>query len=380
LLNFIIAPTILAPLVSIVILNWNGQKYLEQFLPSVLSSTYSNFRIVVADNASTDDSIPFLRSYYPVIRVIELKGNYGFARGYNEALKDVDGDYYVLLNSDVEVEPSWIEPVVELMENDNTIAACQPKLLQYHNRSFFEYSGASGGWLDRLGYPFARGRIFDVCEQDNGQYDTVEPIFWASGAAMFVRAKLFHEAGGLDDYFFAHQEEIDFCWKLQRMGYTVYSCPQSVVYHVGGGTLPKGNSRKVFLNFRNNLVMMAKNMPAGEAIWKIAYRFLLDTVSAVKSLLAGEGRYFTAVFRAHGAFLAWLFSSSKKVGNPNGYHHFESPAVDGVPDLFKQKALPERRTVPRKKVRLQGYLKKSVVWAHFIEGKKTFAEIVNTKS
>jgi GT2 family glycosyltransferase len=341
----------LAPLVSIVILNWNGQKYLEQFLPFVMASTYSNFRVVVADNASSDDSIPFLQSYYPLIKILELKKNYGFARGYNEALKNVEGDYYVLLNSDVEVMPSWIEPVVELMESNKSIGACQPKLLQQQNKDHFEYSGACGGWLDKLGYPFARGRIFDVCEPDCGQYNDSAPIFWASGAAMFVRAGLYHELGGLDDFFFAHQEEIDFCWRLQRKGYLVYSCPASVVYHVGGATLPKGNSKKVFLNFRNNLVMMAKNMPAGEATWKISYRFILDAVSAVKSLLAGEGKYFVAVFRAHMAFLGWLFSGKKS-------------KID----------------LPKKGVVLHGYLKKSVVWAHFVEGKKTFAEIVDRKS
>ncbi|HUQ65019.1 MAG TPA: glycosyltransferase family 2 protein [Flavitalea sp.] len=341
----------MAPLVSIVILNWNGQKYLEQYLPFVMASTYSNFEVVVADNASTDDSIPFLRSYYPLVKVLELKRNYGFARGYNEALKNVEGDYYVLLNSDVEVMPSWIEPVIEMMENNRRIGACQPKLLQQQNRGYFEYSGACGGWLDRLGYPFARGRIFDVCEPDNGQYDEAAPIFWASGAAMFVRAQLYHDLGGLDDYFFAHQEEIDFCWRLQRKGFMVYSCPSSVVYHVGGATLPKGNSKKVFLNFRNNLVMMAKNLPAGEAILKIMYRFMLDAVSAVKSLLAGEGRYFVAVFRAHVAFLGWLIKHRNNgVGLPKG------------------------------NVLLQGYLKRSVVWEHFVKGKKTFSEIVKGKS
>ena len=341
----------MAPLVSIVILNWNGQKYLEQFLPFVMASTYSNFRVVVADNASTDDSIPFLQSYYPLIKILELRKNYGFARGYNEALKNVEGDYYVLLNSDVEVMPSWIEPVIEMMEVNKSIGACQPKLLQQQNKDHFEYSGACGGWLDRLGYPFARGRIFDVCEPDRGQYDDPAPIFWASGAAMFVRAGLYHELGGLDDYFFAHQEEIDFCWRLQRKGYLVYSCPASVVYHVGGATLPKGNSKKVFLNFRNNLVMMAKNMPAGEAICKISYRFILDAVSAVKSLLTGEGKYFVAVFRAHMAFLGWLFSGKKS-----------------------------KVELPKRGVTLHGYLKKSVVWSHFVEGKKTFAEIVDRKS
>jgi GT2 family glycosyltransferase len=337
----------LAPLVSIVILNWNGQKYLEQFLPFVMASTYSNFRVIVADNASTDDSIPFLRSYYPLIKILELKKNYGFARGYNEALKNVEGDYYVLLNSDVEVMPSWIEPIVEMMESNGSIGACQPKLLQERNRDHFEYSGACGGWLDSLGYPFARGRIFDVCEPDHGQYDDAAPIFWASGAAMFVRTKLYHELGGLDDFFFAHQEEIDFCWRLQRRGYLVYSCPASVVYHVGGATLPKGNSKKVFLNFRNNLVMMAKNMPAGEALLKISYRFILDAISAVKSLFAGEGKYFIAVLKAHIAFLGWLLSGKKN-----------------------------KNVLPKKGVVLHGYLKGSVVWAHFIKGKKTFGEIV----
>ena len=341
----------MTPLVSIVILNWNGQKYLEQFLPFVMASTYSNFTVVVADNASTDDSVPFLRSYYPLIKILELKKNYGFARGYNEALKDVEAEYYVLLNSDVEVIPSWIEPVVEMMETNRHIGACQPKLLQQQKRDHFEYSGACGGWLDRLGYPFARGRIFDECEPDRGQYDNSTPIFWASGAAMFVRAELYHELGGLDDYFFAHQEEIDFCWRLQRKGYMVYSCPASVVYHVGGATLPKGNSTKVFLNFRNNLVMMAKNMPAGEATWKIAYRFILDAVSAVKSLFAGEGKYFVAVFRAHIAFIGWLLSGRNK-----------------------------KQDLPKKSVELHGYLRSSVVWAHFVKGKKTFDEIVNAKS
>lgn len=339
----------MAPLVSIVILNWNGHKYLAQFLPYVTASTYTNYRVIVADNASTDESIPFLRSYYPLIEVIELKKNYGFARGYNEALRLVESDYYVLLNSDVEVSPSWIEPVITLMENDRTIGACQPKLLQYHERGSFEYSGASGGWLDMFGYPFARGRIFDICEGDVGQYDETAPVFWASGAAMFVRAGLYHELGGLDEYFFAHQEEIDFCWRMQRAGYKVYCCPQSVVYHVGGGTLPKGNSRKVFLNFRNNQIMMAKNMRVGEAMWKIPFRWMLDWLSAVKSLFAGEGKYFVAVIRAHLAFLRWLLLAKKGKRGVAG------------------------------RVKLQGYLRKSVVWAHFVGGKRAFDEIVKTK-
>lgn len=337
----------MTPLVSIVILNWNGRNFLEQFLPSVTLSGYSKLKVVVADNASTDDSVPFLRSYYPLVEIIELKQNFGFAKGYNEALKNLEGDYYVLLNSDVEVPAGWIEPIISLMESDSTIGACQPKLLQYQDRGCFEYSGAAGGWIDALGYPFARGRVFDVNEADEGRYNSTAPVFWASGAAMFVRAELYHRLGGLDEFFFAHQEEIDFCWRLQRAGYKVYCCPESVVYHVGGGTLPKGNSRKVFLNFRNNLIMMAKNMGVGEAIWKISLRFVLDAVSAVKSLLGGEGSYFVAVFRAHVAFAGWLFSGTNA-----------------------------HRALPRRGYERRGYYRGSVVWDHFIRGKKYFREII----
>lgn len=337
-----------APFVSIVILNWNGRNFLQQFLPSVMATTYNNREVVVVDNASTDDSIQYLQQNWPMVRIIQNKHNYGFARGYNEGLKQIQADYYVLLNSDVEVSPNWLHPMVNLLENDASIAACQPKILQYHNRNLFEYAGAAGGWLDCLGYPFARGRIFDVCEKDEGQYDTAVPIFWASGAALFVRARVYQALGGLDEYFFAHQEEIDFCWRLQLAGYKVFACPQSVVYHVGGGTLPKGNARKVFLNFRNNLVMMAKNLPAWEATWKIIWRFLLDYISAFKSLLAGQKTYYRSVMRAHAAFLKWLFVKRKK-------------------GLFPLK----------KKGAIYGYLHKSVVWSYFVRGKKTFAEIVD---
>lgn len=329
------------------ILNWNGRKYLEQFLPSVLATTYNNFEVIVADNASTDDSLMFLRERFPSVRLIALPENYGFARGYNEALKQVDGDYYVLLNSDVEVTPSWIDPIIQLMESDPRIAACQPKLLLHAKRDEFEYSGAAGGWIDRFGYPFARGRIFDVCEKDAGQYDATAPVFWASGAALFVRAQVFNALEGFDNFFFAHQEEIDLCWRMHRSGYSVYCCPQSVVYHVGGGTLPKGNSRKVFLNFRNNLVMMAKNLPVGEAWWKISFRFFLDAISAYKSLFAGEGRYFVAVLRAHAAFLQWLLAGGRK-----------GRAADTGPRQYA------------------GYFAGSVVWAYFVRGRQRFSEIV----
>ena len=338
------------PKVAIVILNWNGRKYLQQFLPAVLASSYANAEVIVADNASTDDSVIFLKENYPDVPVIRLEVNHGFSRGYNECLKKIKSDYYVLLNSDVEVVPGWIEPIIELMENDPEIGACQPKLLSYTSKQLFEYAGASGGWLDELGYPFARGRIFDVCEHDLGQYDNAEPIFWASGAALFVRSSAYHELGGLDEYFFAHQEEIDFCWRMQLAGYKVYVCPASMIYHVGGGTLPKGNERKVFLNFRNNLMMLAKNLPGGRAVWIIPFRILLDVISAWKSLLGGQLVYFLAILEAHAAFAKWLVWNRK------------------------QSIFPKR-----KKGRLNGLFRGSVVWQHFILGKKTFTEIVDRK-
>ena len=336
--------------VIIVILNWNGRKYLEQFLPSVLASTYANVEVVVADNGSDDDSVSYIRSAFPGVSVIQLVANYGFAKGYNEAIKQLTADYFILLNSDVEVRPDWIEPIINLMEKDGSIGVCQPKILMYNDKKMFEYAGAAGGWLDHLGYPFARGRIFDICEEDRGQYDATEPIFWATGAAMFVRANLYHQLNGLDEYFFAHQEEIDFCWRVQLSGYKVYACPSSVVYHVGGGTLPKGNATKVFLNFRNNLVMLAKNLPISQSWWKIPFRFLLDTISAFKSLFDGQRTYFVAVFRSHIAFLGWIFSKRDK------------------------RFLPAKKTTD-----LQGWYKGSVVWLHFVKGKTRFTEIVRGK-
>lgn len=339
------------PTIAIVILNYNGRRYLEQFLPFVTANVCPGGEVIVADNGSTDDSLAFLEAHYPGLRVILLDRNYGFAGGYNMALQQVQSDYYVLLNSDVEVTPGWMEPIVGLMESDATIGACQPKIRMYADREFFEYAGAAGGWLDYLGYPFARGRIFDVCEKDEGQYNETVPIFWASGAALFIRSKLWHELGGLENFFFAHQEEIDLCWRMQLAGYRVYCCPQSVVFHVGGGTLPKGNERKVFLNFRNNLIMMAKCLPAEQWLWKIPVRFLLDSVSAWKSLFAGEAVYFWAILEAHLAFFKWLVVSRRK-------------------SLFP----------PKKRGKLLGWYTGSVVWQYFVKGKKTFAEIVKGKS
>jgi len=336
-----------SPKVAIVILNWNGQKYLERFLPSVLSSSYSNFEIIVADNGSTDNSLAFLQTKYPAIRLIRFTENLGFAKGYNEALKQVEADYYAILNSDVEVSPGWLQPMTDLLENDKAIAACQPKILSFNNKKIFEYAGAAGGWLDKYGYPFAKGRVFDVSEEDHGQYDQTEPIFWASGAALFIRAKVFHEMNGFDEYFFAHQEEIDLCWRIQLAGYKIYSCPSSVVYHVGGGTLPRGNSLKTYLNFRNNKIMLSKNLPLSKKLWVIPVRDLLDAVSAWKGLLTGDPGYFVAIIRAHLAFAKWwLFYKKRSV----------FPAT--------KKGTP------------QGYLQKNMVWQHFFKKKKYFSEIV----
>ena len=278
--------------VAIVLLNWNGKKFLEKFLPSLKLSTYPNVQIIVADNGSTDDSVIFLEKHYPEIRILANPVNEGFAQGYNTALKQVKAEFYILLNSDVEVTPGWIEPVIELFEKKPEIAACQPKIIAWSDHKSFEYAGGAGGWLDRYGYPFCRGRIFDHCEIDTGQYDSTEPIFWASGASMFVRAEVFHKMGGFDPYFFAHQEEIDLCWRMQHAGYQIYACPQSVVYHVGGGTLPQGTPRKIFLNFRNNLIMLYKNLGGLEKCLKIPYRIGLDALSAWKNLLKGETLYF----------------------------------------------------------------------------------------
>jgi GT2 family glycosyltransferase len=338
------------PSVAVVILNWNGRKFLEKFLPSVLSSTYSNMEIIIADNASTDDSVAFIQSNYPQLRILNNTTNEGFAKGYNTALKQVESDYYVLLNSDVEVTPQWITPVIDLMEANPKITACQPKLLDFNNRSTFEYAGASGGWIDSFGYPFSRGRIFDTCEKDHGQYNEAVPCFWASGAALFVKAKAFWQVGGFDEYFFAHQEEIDLCWRLKSLGYEVYVQPQSVVYHVGGGTLPKGNSKKVFLNYRNNLIMMAKNLPLVTMVTKLPFRILLDGVSAWRALLKGDWGYWVAIFKAHFAFFSWLLSS--KVSTPK---------------------------IPRSFSFHSGIYNSSIVFAYFLKGRKYFSEIIGNK-
>ncbi len=333
--------------VAIVILNWNGRGFLEKFLPSVLQTTYQNYELIVADNASSDDSIQFLEKNYPSVRIIRLKENFGFAKGYNEALKQVNADYYMLLNSDVEVEPGWLQPMVQLLDDNKDIAACQPKLLSFANKKMFEYAGAAGGWIDHYGYPFSKGRVFETCEEDHGQYDQEEKIFWATGAALFIRPQMFHEMKGFDEYFFAHMEEIDLCWRIQLAGYLIYSCPSSVAYHVGGGTLPQGNPRKTFLNFRNNHIMLYKNLDWWSKIRVIPYRFCLDGVSGWKGLIGGNPAYLLAIIKAHFAFLGWLLFHQRK------------------------SVFPASRTG-----KPYGVLNGNVVWLYFVKKKARFSEIV----
>jgi GT2 family glycosyltransferase len=286
---------------AIVILNFNGRHFLEKFLPVVLEH-HEGYPVIVADNASTDDSVAWLQAQYPQVRTIVLPQNTGYAGGYNEALRQVEAEYYVLLNSDVAVTENWIEPVLEQFDTWPRLAATQPKIRAYYQRNSFEYAGASGGFLDALGYPFCRGRVFDTLEVDQGQYNEPRQVFWATGACLFVRSAAFWEVGGFDADFFAHMEEIDFCWRLHHRGYDVAVCPQSTVYHVGGGTLPKSNPKKTFLNFRNSLAMLYKNAPEKNLFGRILLRLLLDGLAGVQFLLRRQWRDCWAIIQAHGSF------------------------------------------------------------------------------
>ena len=289
--------------VAVVILNWNGEQMLRQFLPSVvehsvLPEALGEAVVYVADNGSTDDSLALLKAEFPTVRTIVFEENYGFADGYNKAFEQIDAEYAVLLNSDVEVTAGWLAPLVEYMDAHPQVGACQPKLMAYHQKNEFEYAGAMGGYLDRYGYPYCRGRIFDTIENDHGQYDTDVPLLWATGACLMARLATYKEVGGLDGRFFAHMEEIDLCWRLRCRGHEVRSVASSVVYHVGGATLNAGHPRKTFLNFRNNLLMLYKNLPAKELRGVLFVRGLLDYVAAAMFLVKGEWGNVKAVFRA----------------------------------------------------------------------------------
>ena len=287
--------------VTVAILNYNGEEMLGRFLPSVLQNS-PGARIVVADNASTDGSVAFMKEHFPGVGLILLDRNYGFAEGYNRVMEHVDTEYVLLLNSDVEVTPGWLEPLVAALDADENVVACQPKVLDYKRKSHFEYAGAAGGFIDRYGYPFCRGRIFDAVEEDKGQYDTVADIFWATGAALFVRTAAYRDAGGLDGRFFAHMEEIDLCWRLRARGHRIVCVPASTVYHVGGATLSVGNPRKSYLNFRNNLLMLYKNLPADELCRVMAVRCVLDYVAAFRFALGGSWAHCKAVVEARRDF------------------------------------------------------------------------------
>ena len=289
---------------AVVILNWNGRQHLEQFLPSVVAHTPQQVRIIVADNGSTDDSVAFLAQHYPAIEIIRLERNYGFAEGYNRALEQVDAEFFILLNSDVEVTAGWVEPLVATLTNNRSVAAVAPKLRSYGNRDHFEYAGAAGGYIDVLGYPFCRGRILSTLEQDKGQYDTAQEVFWASGAAFCCRSNVFRMLGGFDADFFAHMEEIDLCWRMQLQGYKIMVEPHSTVYHLGGGTMPNESPRKLYLNYRNNLSMLFKCAPTWQRILVAVARPMADMLSALIYLLRGDKALAKATVEAYRDFFA----------------------------------------------------------------------------
>lgn len=321
--------------IAVVILNWNGCEMLRSFLPSVVTcSEQDGAAVYVADNGSTDASVEMLRREFPSVHLIILDKNYGFADGYNLALQQVSAEYVVLLNSDVEVTEHWLAPLAAYMDAHPEVAACQPKIRSWRQRNLFEYAGAAGGFLDRYGYPFCRGRVMGVVEEDCGQYDTVVPIFWATGAAMFIRQKDYREAGGLDGGFFAHMEEIDLCWRLRARGRQIVCVPQSVVYHVGGATLKKENPRKTFLNFRNNLVMLYKNLPQRELASVMRVRAILDYVAALTFLLKGQIPNVLAVVRARRAYCS-LRSSLASARKEN----LEKTRLDLIPERTKSSIL-----------------------------------------
>lgn len=329
---------------AVVILNWNGKSFLEKFLPSVLKHSRGYADVIVADNASSDGSVDFLRINFPEVKIIQNSGNGGFAKGYNDALAEVEAEFFILLNSDIEVTENWIQPVIHLMESDPMIAACQPIIRSFHHPEKFEYAGAAGGYIDSYGYPFCRGRVFQHLEEDKGQYGNPVEVFWATGACMFVRAGVFRKFGGFDEDFFAHMEEIDFCWRVKHDGYKVMVCPESKVFHVGGGTLPKQSSFKTYLNMRNNISLLYKNLPSDRLLPVFASRLILDGVAAFKFLVDGGFSDFWAVVRAHMSF----------------YRRFP---------IHRKK----RHSINHRKVSC--IYSGNIVVDHFLRGKKKFSEL-----
>ena len=335
--------------ISVVILNWNGVGMLQKFLPKVVKySASQDVEVCVADNGSTDESLTWLKTHCSDVRLIVLGQNYGFAEGYNRALQQVQAEYVVLLNSDVEVTPHWLEPLVEYMDAHPEVVACQPKIRSELQKTYFEYAGAAGGYLDKYGYPFCRGRVFETVEEDKGQYDTVQSVFWATGASLFIRLKDYQEVGGLDGRFFAHMEEVDLCWRLRSRGRQLVCIPDSVIYHVGGGTLNKENPRKAFLNFRNNLLMLYKNLPEKELRKVLFIRGILDWVAALVFLLKGERKTAAAVLRARKEF--------KRIRSD-----FEDSRVENMRKMVIGN-IPER-------------VNYSILWKYHAGGKKVFSSL-----
>lgn len=329
--------------VAIVILNWNGVVLLERYLPSVVQFSFGS-DIYVIDNASSDSSVAYIKTNYPTIKVVHNSENGGFAQGYNDGLKNIDADIYCLLNSDVEVTEGWLDPIIELFEQKPEVAIVQPKILDLMRKEYFEYAGAAGGFIDRLGYPFCRGRIFQAIEKDTGQYNDIREIFWATGACMFIRKKVFWKLEGFDQSYFAHQEEVDLCWRAKNDGHKVYYVGKSKVYHLGGSTLSNMNPKKTYLNFRNSLFSITKNLPRRKALVIIGIRLLLDGVAAVRFVFQLKLNHCAAIFRAHLSF----------------YRHFAQ--------MYRKRE--------KANFILKYYLTKSIVWSHFVHHVKKFNDLV----
>jgi GT2 family glycosyltransferase len=297
--------------IAVVILNWNGVKLLEQFLPSIIQ--YSpEATIYVADNASTDASVSYINAHFPTVKIVKNESNFGFARGYNEALKHIDSEIYALVNSDIEVTENWLQPIIKTFESEPKTAIIQPKILDFKNKEYFEYAGAAGGFIDKYGYPYCRGRVFETLEKDLRQYDDDCEIFWASGACFFIRSAVYKEVKGFDADFFAHQEEIDLCWRAFNKGHKIKYNSQSVVYHVGGATLQQGNPMKTFLNFRNSLLMLLKNLPKKQLIPIIFTRLFLDAVAGMQFISQGKFKHLLAILKAHFSFYSLVALQYKK--------------------------------------------------------------------
>lgn len=340
---------------AVVVLNWNGRQLLEEYLPYVAKHLPSYAQLIIGDNASTDDSLEYVRENFPEAEIIVNKGNYGFAKGYNELLKQIDAEYYALVNSDIETTEGWADEIISYMDDNTNVGACQPKILDHKSKDKYEYAGAAGGYIDFLGFPFCRGRVFNDLEQDLGKYNSVEEVFWATGACMFVRAEQFHEAEGFDEHFFAHMEEIDLCWRIQRMGFKICCVPSSTVYHLGGGTLKKLSPKKTYLNFRNNLSMLIKNLPTLKLLSFIVPKLMLDGIAAIKFLLEGSPLHTLSVLWSH-VYMYWH-----------------------LPRLLIQRWKLKRKYPYAKNLKIY---QRPIVFDYYLLGKKSFSDLnwIKTKN